>query len=67
MSRYVISGGKDGKERLKLLSQVMAPTTTQLLKTAGIGEGMKCLNEVASDPEFVMGLPRIFQTWGRRA
>ena len=44
MSRYVISGGKDGKERLKLLSQVMAPTTSQLLKTAGIGEGMTCLD-----------------------
>src|SRR5262245_912750 len=44
MSRYVISGGKEGKERLKLLSQVLLPTTSQLLKTAGISEGMKCLD-----------------------
>lgn len=44
MSRYVIGGGRGGKERLKLLSQVMQPTTSQLLKTAGIGKGMKCLD-----------------------
>jgi ubiquinone/menaquinone biosynthesis C-methylase UbiE len=44
MSPYVISGGKEGKERLKLLSQVLLPTTSQLLKTAGISEGMKCLD-----------------------
>jgi len=44
MSRYVISGGREGKERLKLLSQVLLPTTFQLLKTAGISEGMKCLD-----------------------
>lgn len=44
MSRYVISGGKEGKDRLKLLSQVLQPTTSQLLKTAGIREGMTCLD-----------------------
>jgi ubiquinone/menaquinone biosynthesis C-methylase UbiE len=44
MSRYVITGGKAGKDRLKLLSQVLLPTTSQLFKTAGIGEGMKCLD-----------------------
>src|SRR5204862_2365260 len=44
MSRYVISGGREGKERLKLLSQVMLPNTSQLLKTVGISEGMKCLD-----------------------
>ncbi len=44
MSPYVISGGKEGKERLKLLSQVLQPTTSQLLKTAGIRKGMTCLD-----------------------
>ena len=44
MSRYVISGGKAGKERLKLISQVLQPTTTQLLKTAGLSQGMRCLD-----------------------
>jgi 2-polyprenyl-3-methyl-5-hydroxy-6-metoxy-1,4-benzoquinol methylase len=44
MSRYAICGGSEGKERLKLISQVMLPTTSQLLKTAGISDGMKCLD-----------------------
>jgi SAM-dependent methyltransferase len=44
MSRYVISGGREGKERLKLISRVLLPTTLQLLKTAGVSEGMKCLD-----------------------
>src|SRR5262245_9133270 len=44
MSRYVIAGGKEGKERLKLLSEAMLPTTVQLLQWRGICEGMKCLD-----------------------
>ena len=44
MSRYVISGGHQGKDRLKLLSEVMRPTTSQLLRTIGLGVGMTCLD-----------------------
>jgi len=44
MSQYVITGGKEGKDRLKLLSEVLYPTTSQLLSTAGIAKGMKCLD-----------------------
>ena len=44
MSSYIIAGGREGKERLKLLSQVMLPTTSQLLKTVGLDTGMKCLD-----------------------
>jgi SAM-dependent methyltransferase len=44
MSKYVIEGGHHGKERLKLLSKVLLPTTSQLLKNAGLAEGMKCLD-----------------------
>lgn len=44
MSRYVISGGQAGKDRLKLLSEVMRPTTSQLLGTIGVGAGMTCLD-----------------------
>jgi len=44
MSRYVIRGGKEGKERLKLISQVLLPTTAQLLHTVRLGQGMKCLD-----------------------
>lgn len=44
MSRYVIAGGRAGKERLQLLAQVMLPTTSQLLNTVGLGTGMQCLD-----------------------
>jgi len=44
MSRYAIGGGREGKERLKLLSLVMLPTTSQLLNTVGLSKGMKCLD-----------------------
>jgi SAM-dependent methyltransferase len=44
MSRYAIGGGKVGKERLSLLSQVLLPTTLQLLNTVGLSKGMKCLD-----------------------
>lgn len=44
MGRYAISGGREGKERLKLISEVMLPTTSQLLNTVGLGTGMTCLD-----------------------
>jgi SAM-dependent methyltransferase len=44
MSRYAIGGGIEGKERLKLISQVLLPTTWQLLNTVGLSKGMKCLD-----------------------
>jgi predicted O-methyltransferase YrrM len=44
MSGYVIRGGEEGKRRLDLLAQTMAPTTQALLARAGIGSGMRCLD-----------------------
>ncbi len=31
------------------------------------GQVINGLNEAAADAEIVMSLPRVFQTWGRRA
>ena len=41
---YAIRGGKEGKRRLNLLARVMLPTTSQLLKTVGLRQGMECLD-----------------------
>ena len=41
---YVIRGGVDGRERLRLLSEVMGPSTSALLAEAGIPAGSKCLD-----------------------
>jgi len=44
MSTYVIEGGQAGKERLRLLSSVMWPTTERLLSRAGLRPGLQCLD-----------------------
>lgn len=41
---YVLRGGDIGAERLKLLAQVMWPTTKKLLRQAGLREGTHCLD-----------------------
>jgi len=41
---YVIRGGIEGRERLKLLSRIMHASTTSLLDRAGISAGMKCFD-----------------------
>ncbi|HJZ81452.1 MAG TPA: methyltransferase domain-containing protein [Pyrinomonadaceae bacterium] len=40
---YVIRGGIQGRERLKLLARIMHSSTASLLDRAGISPGMKCL------------------------
>lgn len=44
MSDYVIRGGAEGKKRLALLARTLWPTTSQLLRRAGLAEGMDCLD-----------------------
>jgi len=41
---YVIRGGIEGRQRLKLLSRIMHASTTSLLDRAGITTGMKCFD-----------------------
>jgi SAM-dependent methyltransferase len=41
---YVIEGGRPGRERLRLLSTVLAPTTNHFLDRVGITAGMRCLD-----------------------
>ncbi|BBK35600.1 methyltransferase [Allostella sp. ATCC 35155] len=41
---YAIEGGRPGKERLDLLSDVFRPTTRRLLERAGLAPGMRCLD-----------------------
>lgn len=43
-TEYIIRGGVQGRERLRLLSRVMRPTTMALLQRAGLREGMMCLD-----------------------
>ena len=46
-NHYIIRGGVEGRDRLRLLSRLMRPTTLALLERAGLKAGMTCL-EVGS-------------------
>lgn len=41
---YLIRGGLEGRERLRVLGRVMRPTTLPLLDRAGVAPGMRCLD-----------------------
>src|SRR5262245_14614405 len=41
---YVIRGGLEGRERLRMLARVMGPTTEALLATVGIPPTARCLD-----------------------
>jgi SAM-dependent methyltransferase len=41
---YIIRGGVEGRERLRILARVMQPTTLSLFDRAGIKPGMACLD-----------------------
>ena len=38
-NEYIISGGEEGKSRLKILADVMHPYTKSLLETLGLTSG----------------------------
>ena len=42
--QYVIRGGSDGRERLRILARVVRPTTLSLLDRVGLEPGASCLD-----------------------
>ena len=59
---YLIRGGIQGRERMRVVGRVMRPATLALLGRAGVGSGMRCLDvgcgagEVTFDLASVVGL-----------
>ncbi|HEY2396531.1 MAG TPA: methyltransferase domain-containing protein [Rudaea sp.] len=58
MTRYAIDGGRQGKERLKVLAEVMFPTTSRLLGDAGLRAGMSCLDVACGGGDVTLYLAR---------
>lgn len=56
--QYVIKGGSTGRDRLRLLAQVMSDSTRQLLDKAGIEPGMHCLDVGCGGGEVSIELAR---------
>jgi ubiquinone/menaquinone biosynthesis C-methylase UbiE len=58
LQHYVIRGGIEGRERLRILSRVMRPTTTSLFDRLGIADGMACLDVGCAGGDVTMELAR---------
>ena len=63
--RYVIKGGVAGRERLRLLSGVMGPSTRALLAAVGIPSGSTCLDVGCGGGDVTFELARSVGTLGR--
>lgn len=63
--RYVIRGGIEGRERLRVLSGVMGPSTRALLATVGIPSGAACLDAGCGGGDVALELGRMAGPGGR--
>lgn len=63
--RYVIRGGVEGRERLRLLSEVMGPSTRGLLGEVGIPAGSICLDVGCGGGDVTLELARVAGPTGR--
>jgi SAM-dependent methyltransferase len=59
---YLIRGGIEGRERMRVVARVLRPTTLALLERAGVAAGMSCLDvgcgagEVTFDLASIVGI-----------
>jgi 2-polyprenyl-3-methyl-5-hydroxy-6-metoxy-1,4-benzoquinol methylase len=59
VERYVIRGGKEGYERLLLLSRDRWPDTAALFARAGLSPGMRCIDLGCGGGEVTMEIARL--------
>jgi ubiquinone/menaquinone biosynthesis C-methylase UbiE len=59
MSSYMIRGGQQGKARLQLLANALRPSTLTLLHSAGIKQGMVCLDVGCGGGDVTFDLARL--------
>ena len=64
-SRYAIRGGVEGRERLRLLSGVMGPSTRALLSDVGVPSGSICLDIGCGGGDVTFELARATGPTGR--
>jgi len=64
-SSYIIRGGVEGRERLRLLSHILRPTTLSLLDRVGVRPGMNCLDAGCGGGDVTLDLARSVGPTGR--
>lgn len=62
---YAIAGGKEGKERLDLLADAMRGTTLELLESAALKSGDKCLDAGSGGGHVALDMARAVGPQGR--
>jgi SAM-dependent methyltransferase len=62
---YIIRGGIEGRERLRILSRVMQPATLELLRRAGGRPGLSCLEIGCGGGDVACDLARMVAPGGR--
>jgi SAM-dependent methyltransferase len=64
-SHYVIRGGLEGRERLRVLSRVMHASTSSLFDRLGLRDGMQCLDAGCGGGDATLELARRVAPRGR--
>jgi ubiquinone/menaquinone biosynthesis C-methylase UbiE len=62
---YIIRGGVEGRERLRLISRVMQPTTLGLFARLGVQAGMACLDVGCGGGDVTFDLARAVGSKGK--
>src|SRR4051812_46934833 len=62
---YILRGGIEGRERLRILSRVMQPSALALLERVGVKPGMHCLDVGCGGGDLAFDLARMVGTSGR--
>ena len=65
LQSYIIRGGIEGRERLRMIARVMLPLTMPLLARAGVREGMACLDAGCGGGDVSVELARLVGPNGR--
>src|SRR5215218_1241077 len=62
---YLIRGGLEGRERLRIVGRIMRPTTLYLLERAEVTLGMHCLDVGCGGGDVTFELARLVGPSGR--
>ena len=62
---YIIRGGFEGRERLRVLARIMRPATLSLFHRAGVRPGMDCLDVGCGGGDVAFDLARLVTPGGR--
>ncbi|HEX5410779.1 MAG TPA: methyltransferase domain-containing protein [Terriglobia bacterium] len=64
-SHYIIRGGAEGRERLRVLSRILHPLTVDLLHRAGAEAGMVCLEAGCGGGDVALEMARMVGAEGK--